>query len=38
MFTEKKKKLAYKRIHTIQTHVVQGSIVYAPWWDAVLSM
>ena len=34
----KKKKLAYKRIHTIQTHVVQGSIVYAPWWDAVLSM
>lgn len=38
MFTEKKKKLAYKWIHTIQTHVVQGSAVYAPWGDAVLSM
>lgn len=30
MFTEKKKKLAYKWIHTIQTHVVQGSAV-CPW-------
>lgn len=38
MFTGKKKKLAYKWMHTIETHVVQGSIVYAPWWDAVLSV
>ena len=37
MFAEKRK-LAYKWIYTIQTHVVQGSTVYAPWWDAVLSM